>query len=355
MRYFISIVSIIAILFGCTAPIPHSIDNLPLKKIVAKRNIELFKADLMGKNVAISGDGLFVVPIESGNLVRLNDETPLDLAWSPDGSILAAAFPSKDGETLLIQYSPQGELLTEKSLPIDFGSLAWSDRGDLLVSGYVLQIYTFGANLTQSLYRVKGDEFIQIILSDTTLHPETVKRLVPYIDFIQPVAFSPYGDELVFISLHDPPEFPPYMEILHQNWQVGSPRSLMELPVQALELKWLQDKETVEIITESKKYHLQIWPSAEVQSTSDRNYRFSLGRLYDGDQLLTDWGAESKIQILHDGRFLLGVKNTIFLGSGLRQGTPTSHNEKNWKLRQWRAAGLISPDEFIKTLSKEQQ
>ena len=355
MRYLISFFPIIASLLGCTTPVPFSIDNDPLEKIVATRKIEIFEADSLGKNVAFSGDGLFVVDIQSGNLVRLNDETPLDLAWSPDGSILAAAFTSKDGEALVLQFSPQGELLLEKILPIVFGSLEWSARGDLLVSGSVLKLYSFGANLTQNLYRCIGNEFVQITLSDTTLHPETVKRVAPYIDYIQPLAFSSHGDELIFVSLHDPPEFPPYLEIVHQNWQVGSPRPLMKLPVQALDLRWLRGKEAVEIITETKKYSLQIWPTAEVQSTSDTNYRFSLGRLYDGDQLLADWGAEAKIQILQDGRFLLGVKNTIFLGRGLRPGTTGSHNEKIWKLRQWRAAGLISPDEFINTLSKEQQ
>ena len=355
-RFSLAAITSLVLLCGCVVGSPpQSINNNPLVEIAVIDDVGLFAADRDGQKVAVAKNGLLLLDLDSSSKHKLSPDQPIALSWNPDGSVLAAAFSIADYETRLKLYSAQGELLHETVLPAALSQMVWSVRGDLLVTGFALKAFSFGASLQQFLYRVNGADVVTTVLSDTTLRLTTMQRFLPVMPGILPMAFSPSGDELVYVQLHEPPQFQPYMQLLYQNWQVGEGRSLQKMPLQTLQLTWGKSEQSVMVNSANGVHKLDLWPTAEGslnQSVAGR-YSFTNGHLYDGEELVADWGESAQLQILSAGRFLLSVKNVLYLGDGLQVEENESHREKSWILRRWRFEGLITPDEYLDLLREE--
>ena len=354
---FAAVVLPLIILFsGCAAGLPpQSINENPLLRLAEVDETGVFTASRDGRNIAFARDGLNLHNLESDVSRKLSRLKPAALAWNPSDLFLAAAFPVADYETRLILYSAQGEALHETVLPVAFSQMIWSVRGDLLLTGFALKTFSFGADLLQMLYRVDGNEVVETVLSNTTLKLTTVKRLAPIMTDILPVTFSPSGDELVYVHLHDPPQFSPYLQLLYKNWQVGGRRLLQKLPLQTLQVTWDNSEQSVVVRSSKGLHRLDLWPTPEdsVGQPVVEHYRFVDGRLYDGEQLLANWGEAAHLQILPDGRFLLAAKQALYRGDGLRAGLLDGYSERAWTLRRWRFEGLITADEYLKLLREE--
>ena len=355
MRSIFSAVVITALvfLFGCVSGSPpQGINETPLARIADIDSVGQFAADQDGRKLAVSRRGLQLLDLESGTKQKLSSVSPTALAWSPDGSVLAAAFPITGYETHVELYSAQGALLHETLLPVTLSQMVWSARGDLLVTGFALKIYSFGGNLRQVLYQVDTQKVVERVLADTTLKPATAKKLMPIMQSVQPVVFSPQGDELVFVELHDPPELAPYQKLQHMNWESGVERSLGKIPLQSVEFFWRRSESSVDVMAQAENFSLPLWPSAEESAEQPRVpfYQFTKGRLYYGEKLVADWGGEARLQILVDGRYLLAHKGRLYFGDGLQFASRVVYNEKAWTLRRWRFEGLITSDEHLKLL-----
>lgn len=347
------IITCFIFLSGCVSgPPPHAINETPLARIANIDAAGLFAADQGGYKVAVARDGLYLLDPESGFRQKLSSDSPVALAWSPDVTSLAVAFPIADYETRLVIYTSQGVLLYETLLPVALSQMVWSVRGDLLVTGFALKVYSFGGNLRQGLYRVTREEVLETVLSDTTLKPSTVKSLVSIMQKVQPVVFSLQGDELVFAKLHDPPAFQPYLQLRQMNWESGEERSLRKIPLQPLRLYWNDVEKSVDVTAQASNFSLSLWPSAERSAEQRRPalFRFSRGLLYENEKLLADWSAEARLQILADGRYLLAQNGHLYLGDGLQAVPRAAYNEKLWTLRRWRFQGLITSDEYLNLL-----
>lgn len=358
MNILSSVVAITSflILCGCVVtPPPQSINNDLLVKVIAIDEVGLFAADWDGHKVAVAKSGLTLLSLDTNSEQILSPNQPIALSWSPDGLALAAAFSMGDYETRLVLYSAQGEPLQETLLPVALSQMIWSARGDLLATGFVLKTFSFGGNLQQLLYIVDGGDVETTVLSDTTLTLKTMQNILPVMQGVLPVAFSPSGDELVYVHVHDPPQFSPFMQILHRNWQVGGRRPLQRMPLQQLSLDWDKFGQSVTVRSSNGVQKLDLWLAAEgsVDLSVGSRYRFDNGQLYDGEKLLTDWGDGAHLQILSGGRFLLSVKKTLYLGGGLQDESYGKYNEKMWNLRRWRFEGLITQEEYL-NLSREE-
>ncbi len=350
-KLFITILlAILVNLSGCASP-PKPVDGMPLKYLSSLDQGQLFAGTEDGRQVAYVKNGLHIIDVESGAELEITSQAPQRVVWSPDGAILAATFRNHDYETRLVQYDREGGQVHEAMLPVAVSHLVWSLRGDLLATGYKLQVYSFGGNLQQSLFRVNGSEVNEISLSDTTLKPGTVKIVESVLSDVQPVVFSRYGDQVTYTRQHDPPEFLPYLNIVSMHWQAGSSKTLLELPLQKVQLNKGKYEDTVEVVLASNKQVLDVWPKAGEPSSP---YLFVDGRLYERDTLLIDWGRDTKIQLLSDGLFLLASDSRLYLGSGLHSARREVYSEKKWTLRRWRALKLISPEEYQDLLVKEE-
>lgn len=346
---------ILAFATACaTGTPPGSIPDHPLHSLADIDDSGLFAANQNGTKVAFSNDGLYLLDADSGDKKEFSSAKPVALAWSPDGLSLAAAFERDDFKTELLVYSTDGAVVNEASIPVALSQLHWSSRGDLLAVGFALKIYSFGGNLRQLLYRIDDDTLVETLLTDSTLRPSLAKQVKPLLHSLLPVSFSPQGDELVLLRLHDPPEFSAYFQLLYQNWQVNKPRTLHKTSLQAMSFNWEPSGNTVNVLTEEGLQTLSLWPSegeAVVPLTAEA-YKFIDGRLYYGAELLFDWGKGSQIQILADGKFLLSVNRSLYLGDGLKSHSVPTYNETEWNLRRWRYEELITPAEYRKLLEE---
>ena len=342
----------LVLLHGCsTAPPPRSLSDNPLVRISAIDDGALFSAPHDGSRVAIAADGLSLYESDSQLIRELSGEEPLALAWSRDGSTLAAAFHVADYETRVSLYSAKGDVLRQLVLPVALTRMTWSTRGDLLATGLALKNYTFGGNLRQALYRIDMEDTWETLLTDSTLRPSLVKQLAPVIGTLQPVAFSPDGDELAYLHLHDPPEFAPYLELKYRNWQSDEERTLQRLPQQAWRLAWGSSDDSIELLAANDSHVFELYPPVErAERPALQEYTFHDGRLHDGRQLLADWGETARWQPLDHGRFLLAVEKTLYLGDGLRPVSQKVYSDKLWNLRRWRFEGLINQGEYQKLL-----
>ncbi len=346
------------LLFGCAAGSPpQAINENSLIRVAATDKTGMFSANQEGHKIAVVRGGLHLYDFESGSSKKISSDQPVALAWSADGLVLAAVFPVADYETRLARYSAQGELLHEALLPVAFNQMDWSARGDLLVMGYVLKLFSFGADLQQILYNMTDEDVVATVLSDTTLRLSTVKKLAKIMRDVLPVAFSPAGDELVYLHLHEPPQFSPYLKLIYKNWQVANGRSLQEMPLQRVQVVWEKPAQSVAVRTADGVLKLDLWPTVEdvISQSTTNHYRFVSGLLYDGDELLADWGEGAQLQILPDGRFLMAANNVLWRGDGLRSEPQESYSERAWTLRRWRFEGLITADEYQKLLKEENQ
>lgn len=357
MKTFLTAIFLPFVVFlsGCAADLPpQAINENSLVRVAALDESGLFAANHNGRKVAVSKDGLRLLDL-SGSQKKLSPNHPVALAWSPDGLVLAAAFLVADYETRLTRYSAQGELLSEALLPVKLSQMLWSARGDLLLTGFALKAYSFGGDLLQMFYRVNDEEIVETLLSNTTLKLATMQQLLSIMQKILSVAFSSSGDEFVYVHLHDPPQFRPYLRLVYHNWRADMRRPLQRVPLQAVHIGWDQYEDSVVIQSANGVHNIDLWPTADdsVGQPVVDPYRFIDGRLYDGEQLLANWGEGARLQILSDGRFLLAVKKALYQGDGLRAGLIDAYSERAWTLRRWRFEGLVTPEEYLKLLREE--
>lgn len=228
---------------------------------------------------------------------------PLVQAWSPDGGRLATGFAHGTDESRLEVTDRNGQVLNHRALPGQILAIAWSSRGDLLVAGYRLQSYSFGANLTQWLFRSHDGVEEILPLGDVTIETATVKAYADDLPRLLTVAFSPSGDELVYARLHDPPQFSPYLQLLYRNWQVADSRKLLDLPVEPVAVTWSERGDAI---------------TCRFETGPPRAYNL--------------WPAPA------------GTRADVPKGEALPE-------EKHWALRKWRFEGLITPEEFNRAVS----
>ena len=327
-----------ALTAACVSPpAPRSLNETPLQLVAELDRDGGFAASPDGRQLAFGRQGLQLLDRAAGTTRRLADAAPVALSWRRDGTQLAAGFAEADGEGRLAVFDRSGALLSEQPLPGRPVNVSWSSRHDLLAVTYRLQIYSFGANLSQWLVRVDSQGPATVPLGDVTLKPTTARQLASALPILLQAAFSPDGDELVYLRLHDPPEFPAYLRLLYRNWQTTGERKLLDLPLQPHDIDWEPSGEAIVLqpLTPVAQ-RIELWPRAgEAPATQAAPLPGA-----DAGQ------AGVRIQRLDDGRYLLATEGRLYAGTGLPERTPARHDDRVWQLRKWRFEGLITAEEF---------
>lgn len=131
----------------------------------------------------------------------------------PDGALVAQVRAVGPG-SLVSLSTPAGQTVATLNLPGQIAFQSWHPGGDLLIVTTTLKDYTFGTNYQLQLHRWDGKtEPRSRILCDTTLKPLTLARWKTQLHALPKPALSPQGDVLVFLRLHDPPAFDPYLKV----------------------------------------------------------------------------------------------------------------------------------------------
>ena len=319
------------------APPPASLNNQPLQLITSIPPAGIFAGAPDRTLIAFAGDGLQLLEVATRQRKTVDGREPLALGWRRDGSQLAAVFAVDSERGQLAIYDRDGRLTEQSPLPGMPVALAWSRHDDLLIAGFRLREFSFGGNLSQWLVRINAAEREVFELGDTTLKPATARAVKTRLADLLKVSFSPVGDELIALRLHDPPQFPAYLQLVHRNWQVPKERELQQLPLQPAEIAWGDTEDTVICRSAAGTWQmLPLWPA-------DGEPSRHMVAINDPAELPA---VDQGLQRFADGGYLLAVNGRLYLGSGLAP-LAAEGDDKAWTLRKWRFEGLITPEEYL--------
>lgn len=327
-----------------------------------------FAVDPAGKRVAVANPGLGIIDLPTDVVTAVNPDSPEALAWSSNGERLAAAFCGVNDCRVRI-YDQQGALKGETPLPGKVGALLWRTATELLISVAELKTYTFGVDYAQKLYRWDGVTApTGELLHNTTIYGAGGRKRAPYAHRLFTLTLSPYGDAMLYSRLYEPPEFPPYLRVIERHLASGVDRIVAKTGIDAPTAVYGSAADTVwSGDGVARLTHNDIWREKELDSlpTPGRLLAVSPG----GRNLLADGS------LYRDGKPLLSFQPDVagafaadgarlFIRSGSRmflvEGLPADplplmteeHRDQLLTLRKWRSEGLISPDEFSRSLER---
>ncbi|MGD0586140.1 MAG: hypothetical protein ABSA86_10280 [Oryzomonas sp.] len=351
---------------GCThlaLPVTGSLPKGAVITRVSRVNAQApFALDVKGETVAFVNDGLRIRELVSGSEWIVNSGTPTALAWSPDGKQLAAAF-AQENDAVLRLYERQGNVVAEKRLPGRVNGLAWRSAQEILAFAMLKKQYSFGANLTELLYRWDGKvKPTATRLYDTTLKPTTLKQLDGILERTLTFSLSPGQDEILYIQMHDPPVFSTFMKLVLRHLESGKEREIAEIPVGSAGGIFSSDGERILYGNGEAGYRqMDTWgnsgiaviptPGQEIARSFSGRYLLLAGHLYrDGVEIASFPAATTGRFAAQAGRLSMVCGEQLYLVSGLPEELPPAvapaAAEHLRKLRTSLSEGLISPQEY---------
>ena len=359
--------ALLFLLAGCTAnpgfSPPAGTTLRPLGKTDAGTPIA-WSAD--GSRLALIRGGLIVLSLKDGKRLRLSGEKPSALAWSPDGTRLAAGF-AKGDETRIKLYD-NGRPGEETLLKGEVEGLFWPRQGKVLAVAHRLRRYSFGANFAGVLFRWDGrTRPAEERLFDVTLRPRTLALLGDSVGEVMKPELSPYGDELLYGRLHDPPVFAPYLQVVLHHLSTGAEHEVKTICLASGGTRYLSQADQLVLADgASETLRLDPWEGTShiVGPWAGRTLAAAPGGgclLIDG-HLLQRGKEVATLPPATEGwfsatgdRLLLRRDESLFLLAGLGPAASPSRPQKPSKLllwRSWRAEGLITQAEYLALVRK---
>lgn len=349
-----------------TTPLPPGLAVTPVAQQLLPRGPVAVSPD--GSLVAlVRREGLLLRSLDGKAEQKLDADHPVALAFNPDGSELAAAFSAADGSRLRRFATSTGEVLGEISFSGHCEALL-SRKGEWLAFVTILEPFRFGGNLSSRLLRWDGGhDPVETSLNDTTLDRSTLAAAEMLTATLRP-QLSPHDDEILFLRLHDPPAFAPYVAVVLHHLETGSERLIAKLPLFSGSAIYLDGGELVAYGDGINLVRIiDPWSEAESQrlvragnqlaspASGDMLWVDEALLRRDGQELLTAAKEAEPVAFLPAGRLLLRTREELWLLSGLPvTATATSQpdSEELRLLRKWRAAGLIDAREYAERLKK---
>ncbi|MBE0503703.1 MAG: hypothetical protein IBX46_06175 [Desulfuromonadales bacterium] len=311
-------------------------------------------------------DGLLLRSLVSGVEKKLSTEKPVALAFNPDGSELAAAFLAADGSRLQRIATSNGKVLAEISFSGRCEALL-SRQGEWLAFVTTVETFRFGGNLRSRLLRWDGKQApIEELLNDVTLDRSTLAEKETLWATLRP-QLSPYGDEILFLRLHDPPAFDPYIAVVLRHLETRSERTVAKLPKLRGAAIYLDGGEAVAYGDGMMVRIVDPWSEKEKQRLSRSGQQLAAspaGEILwadndllqrDGQIVMSFAATAEPVAFLADGRVLLRDNKRLYQLSGLsvaQPETPAPASDRLLLLRKWRAEGLIDVREYVEQVGK---
>lgn len=334
---------------------------------------EVSKTDL-NTPFAVSKTGAYATILD-GKLKVLENGATRDfsqgaaalLCFSPDGNNLAASFPvtgkppAADKSVLRI-FDRSGSLVGETTIPARVTSIAWKSNGQLLASSVSMKRFSFGSGLTSLLYTWDGKTSpVATTLNDTTVRPAVAKLPEDTLYGSLHFSVSPYGDEIAYSTLKDPPLFNPYLRIATRHLETGAERDIGVTSLGSGAPLYTPDGESLLVpssngltrrLTIPDGKEVNAWPSpGDYPAISPSGaYLFLDGRLFEDMREIAWFPKESKAAFLADGTGMaISYMDKVYLVSGLNDGPappPPSDMARLLQLRRLRSQGLITEKEY---------
>lgn len=354
---------VVALLSACaTTPLSVPLPNgFSLNRLANSPGGSPFAWSHDGQKIAYVRGGVRLITVADQSERVLSGPAPAILAWSPDDSMLGLGFAT-DTQTLLRLQRLTGAVVAETRVPGSPVAIFWGQNG-IVVCTSEQKDFTFGANVISRVVRWDGQSPPQVsLLHDVTLKPITIRNYSGFLPGFRS-AMSPWGDELLYTRLHDPPEFPPYLKLILRHLDSGAERSIGDLPIASSGGHFVGNADRVVIADGIGTIYFQdLWngnPDKELPVSGRQLATSPEGRslLADGElwsngvHLLTLADVNHALFSPTGEQLLFRSRSTLYLLSGLPTDPLASlpdgeELKKALLLRRWRAMNLISPDEF---------
>lgn len=283
------------------------------------------------------------------------------LSFSPDGGKLAAALPNGN-KTILRLFDREGKVSGETTIPGKVTAVSWRSGKDILATTLDIRRYSFGSSLASTLYVWDGSAAPTAkSLASVTVRPGVAKLPDQNLYDSLNLAVSPYGDEIAYSILKDPPLFNPYLSITTRHIESGAEREIGVTSVGSGGPVYTPDGENLIVgdyqsvtrklsIPDGKEINAWPTPGYYPAISPSGSYLFLDGRLYlDGNEVAS-FPQQSKAAFLPDGSGLaISYKGKVYLVTGLndKPAPPLpSDLERLLQLRKLRSLGLITEKEF---------
>ena len=349
-------------LTGCTTlmqgapPLP---EGFTVKDVAKADKNGPFAVSRNGSFAAVSGKALVLTDASGGRKIAKAKATAL--SFSPSGAKLAAAVPGEKQTTLRL-FDDKGSALAETTIPDRVTSLAWRSEGELLATALTIQRFSFGSLLTSRMYSWDGATApVATTLGDVTVRPALGK--VPEEELFKTLnlAVSPYGDEIAYSTLKDPPLFQPFLRIAIRHLETGAEREVAQTDLGSGAPIYAPDGESLLVgdahrmtrrLTLPDAKEINAWPSPGNNSaiSPSGSYVFLDGTLYQDEKSVIHFPEQSRAAFLPDGSGLaVSYDGKLYLVTGLEdQAAPALPADlgRLLKLRRLRSLKLITEQEY---------
>lgn len=361
----------LSLLAGCaatlqTTSLPEGVTVKTVAKIDAGAPLAVNRSGAMAS--VAEGSVRIFVPSAGPDLTpgteiaKAVEATPvIALAFSPDGGRLAVVLAS-GGQSILRCYDLKGTLIAETSVPARVTSLAWRSERELLTTALVLKKFSFGTELASFLYRwdLKGQPAETAIYA-VTIRPQLAKLPEEALYRTSSMALSPYGDEIAYTVLKDPPLFSPYLRVSLRHLDSGAEKVLAEIAIGSGGPVYTPDGESLLVgnhgglarrLALPSGNETNAWPAQgdRIASSPSGSYLLMDGRLFQDGRLVSSLPSEATAAFLPDGSGLAVASNRgLFLVTGFKDEKPAARPgnlERILELRKLRMQGLITDAEF---------
>ena len=354
-------------LAGCSTPLRgvRMPEGFRIERIAGSDAGTPFDVSRGGAFASVS-DGSIVITDRRGDSFGIDRSPATALCFSPAGERLAAALPSGNATALRL-FDAKGKVLGETKIPGRVTSLAWRSGEELLAGAVSIRKFTFGSELKSRLYQWNGaDAPVATTLTDVTLRPQVAKMPEETLYNQLIIAVSPYGDEIAYSSLKDPPLFVPYLKVSVRHLETGAEIEVAKTSLGAGKVLYTPDGESLVVgdlngarrvsIPDGKEIETWHFPGRSPAISPSGEYLFLDGRLYRDGKAVADFPAGERGIFLPDGSGLaLSHQGKLYLVSGMKEGpapVPPSDPDRLLKLRRLRSQGLITESEYRREKDK---
>ncbi len=220
--------------------------------------------------------------------------------------------------------------------------------------------FSFGVNLRTYLVRWQRDAGAgETLLADVTVDPSLPTFVGDAFPAGPILLVSPYGDEIVYTRIHDPPAFSPEYRVLVRHLVSGRERLLSRHALSGGAVALYPDGESILLSDGRKVSRISLWgeeqtvvadtPASELDVGGD--YRFLAGRLMRGDDLVWEHSGIERAVFSPDGaKLALVARRHIYIVElQSQQAHPdVKVTAERLQLRRLRALGLISHEEYLR-------
>lgn len=334
--------------------------ELQVKEVAKTDAAAPFAVGRDGKIATVFEKGIVMISPD-GKVYKVAAGTPTILAFSPNGNMFVAVLPAAKGTTMRI-FTLDGNVLAEATVPERVTAASWRGNTHVDATGLNIRRFSFGTLLTSYFYDWDNSGApVTTTLSSVTIRPQLAKLPDALLLNTLNMAVSPYGDEIAYSVLKDPPMFTPYQAIITRHIESGAEQEVTKTSIGSGGPIYAPDGDTLLVgdshavtrrVTIPDGREVNGWPAqGSYPAVSPSGvYLFLDGRLYRDGESYASFPRESRGEFLADGSGLvIAYEKKLYLVSGLNdKGAPAkpANLAKLLELRKLRSQGLITEKEY---------